>query len=346
MTTERTHHANDPAFNYYGRWEIGRTPAVTINSGALLEFAYTGERCTLAFDVVGFTYFPTIFVQVDNGPIIRTALSPTVTAVPVTPPFAGVAAGSPPYAALCSRHHCVRCWIATHSLYLTDAAGTQWSTLNGGCKFLGVSLEKDALLPLPYMTRQLEFLGDSITQGLRLLYTGTDDDTGRQLPYANWPQLTADLLGVRPVVTGFGGQGLTTAGTCGAPCVNTAFPLLYDGIRYTPPVAPHALVIYHGTNDGVSPCEFEEHYTTLLGTVTRTYPATRIVAVCPHNKTDYASAIRHAVAAQQNRNIHFLDYSAGVIAVEDTCDGCHLNPGGAVRLAVQLANDLQTQDAL
>jgi lysophospholipase L1-like esterase len=38
--------------------------------------------------------------------------------------------------------------------------------------------------------------------------------------------------------------------------------------------------------------------------------------------------------------IHFLDYSAGVIAAGGTSDGCHLNPGGAVRLGVRLASDI------
>ncbi len=335
---------DDPAFNYYGRWQTGRTTAISINSGALLEFAYTGEDCTLVFDVTGFTHFPAIFIQVDNGAIARTTLSPTVTTVPVTPPYASVPAGSPPYAVVSSRHHLVRCWSATHSLYLTEAAGMQWATLNGGMKFLGVSLNDGTLLPLPYHARQIEFLGDSITQGLRLLYTGTDDDTGQQLPYANWPQLTAELLGMRPVVTGFGGQGLTTAGTCGAPNVDTAFSWLYDGAPYTPAVQPRMTVIYHGTNDNVSPDEFAERYTILLGTVARAYPDSRVFAICPHNQIDYASAIRHAVVVHANPNMHFLDYSSGVIAVADTCDGCHLNPGGAVRLAVQVANDLQAWD--
>ena len=55
-------------------------------------------------------FAPAIFRQVDHGPVARIALSAKAPTVPVT-----VAAG----------HHFVRFWIATHSLYLTSAAGQQ-----------------------------------------------------------------------------------------------------------------------------------------------------------------------------------------------------------------------------
>src|SRR5437870_4638179 len=97
--------ASQPNFNYYGRWQPGPT-AISINSGALVEFAYAGSSCELVFAVDEFA--PAIFRQVDHGPVARIALSAKAPTVPVT-----VAAG----------HHFVRFWIATHSLYLTSAAG-------------------------------------------------------------------------------------------------------------------------------------------------------------------------------------------------------------------------------
>lgn len=51
--------------NLYGRWGGDRT-VHTINSGALVEFAYAGRNCTLVFDVEGFTQHPAILVQVDG----------------------------------------------------------------------------------------------------------------------------------------------------------------------------------------------------------------------------------------------------------------------------------------
>jgi lysophospholipase L1-like esterase len=337
-----THPADHAGFNYYGRWQTGRR-AVSINSGALVEFAYRGPSCVLRFDMEGFAYFPAIFVQVDNGPVVKTILSHDVSAVNVTPLYNTVPKGTPPFAVVSSRYHLARFWIATHSLYQTSARGTQWTTLEGGCRFVGVALKDGDLVQIPYVSNQIEFLGDSITQGLGLLYTGAlYDDYTQQMPHANWTQYVADLLGMKPVVTGFGGHGLTTASTCGAPPAGAAFPYIYDRVRWTPRVPPQVAVIYHGTNDGVSPQEFESRYTEYLTTVRKGYPAAFIFAACPHNKTGYADAIGNAVGKLRDRKIVFLDYSKGVISPAETCDGCHLNPGGAAALAIRFAEDISS----
>ena len=332
--------ASNPGFNYYGRWHVAGI-ATTLNSGALVEFAYTGSACKLDFDVTGFTFFPAVFVQVDNGPVSQATLSASAAQVEVRPQFNEFPIGSPPFANISSKHHLVRFWIAANSLYQTQAAGTQWSGLNGGCQFIGASIRDGGLMRLPYATRQIEFLGDSITQGLRLLYTGEDDDTNLQRPYMNWPQLVADLLGSKPIVNGFGGQGLTIEGTCGVPVAQNAFPFIYNDIRWRPPVKPLVAVIYYGVNDSVSTSEFGGLYSTYLSTVTSAYADARIFAICPHGKPDYASAIQKAAATFPK--VLFLDYSLGIISGDETCDGCHLNPGGAVKLAATLAADIQKE---
>lgn len=335
-----THDAAHPALNYYGRWRAGST-AVSINSGSLVEFAYTGHRCELLFDVDGFTQFPAIFVQVDNGPVVRTILSAAQPAVTVQPPFNGRFDEQAPLAGGCSACHVVRWWVGTHSLYLMEAQGRQWATLDGGCRFRGLCLDDAAgLLPIPLVTRQIEFLGDSITQGLRLLYNGADDDTGQQMPYANWPQLVADMLAMKPVVVGFGGQGVTTPGTSGAPPADLAFPFAFQDAAWAPAIQPERVVIYQGTNDPVKPPAFQEGYERYLRLVCAGRPEAQVYAICPHLQGRYADAIRGSVAAVGESRVRFLDYSDGVISRGDTSDGCHLNPGGATRLAVRLASDL------
>ncbi len=329
--TDVTKDAASPEFNYYGRWQRGKV-AVTINSGAFVEFSYTGRECSLVFDVKGFTQFPAIFVQSDSGTVSRTTLAANVSSVSVTPDLKGV-----------GLRHLVRFWVAAHSLYLTPAAGKQWETLDGGCRFLGVKLANGELVPLPYGKEQIEFLGDSITQGLRLLYNGKDDNTGQQEPFVNWPQLTAEKLFVKPIVTGFGGQGLSTPGTCGAPSANEAFSFVFKAVPWRPPVQPRAVVIYQGTNDGIPAPAFQDAYYTYLQTIRQAYPAALILAVCPHGKGNYASAIQAAVRQMADARIAFLDYSSGVIATKETSDGCHLNRDGAVRLAARVTKDLQAR---
>lgn len=333
-----THDASG-GFNFYGRWETG-VQAVSINSGSMVEFAYTGGHCTLYFDVQNFTHYPAVFLQVDEGPVCRTTLSCNVSTVPAVPEYNILPDGQPPFSAVSSGYHIVRFWIACHSLYNTPASGQQWTTLNGGCKFIGVNLNGGDIVSLPYCSRQIEFLGDSITQGLRLLYTGLEEDTGNQMPYANWPQLVANMLCMKPVVTGFGGQGLSASGTCGAPPANAAFPYIYNNTEWHYSIPPEMVVIYHGTNDKVSPLEFENLYSSYLTTIRKAYPDAVIFAICPHDKINYAGAIQNAVNSLADRKVWFLDYSAGIISPSETCDSRHLNPGGAIKLASAIAKDI------
>ena len=76
--------------------------------------------------------------------------------------------------------------------------------------------------------------------------------------------------------------------------------------------------------------------------LTGSNPRSVLFAVCPHDKTQYAAAIGNAVASLEDRKILFLDYSSDVLSPDDTCDGCHLNPGGAVALAIRFANDISS----
>lgn len=338
---EVTHDALNSAFNYYGRWSPGRT-AVSINSGTFVEFSYTGNSCTLVFDVHGFAYFPGIFVQVDNGSVTKTALSADASTVVVTPTYNTLPNGNLPYPVPSSKHHLVRFWVATPSLYKTPLAGQQWTTLLGACKFKGARLAGGDLVPLPYRTNQIEFLGDSHTQGNRLLYTGTNDEIGNQLPYANWPQLAADLLGLTPVVTGFGGHSISGPATNGAPPAGEAFAYVHARAAWNPPVEPKVVVIYQGSNGAVPPEEFGNLYQAYLTTVRKGYSAALIFAICPHNRPRYAAPIKGAVDALADQRIVFLDYSSGVISKEEASDDpqAHFNPGGAVSMATRLATDI------
>ena len=123
--------------------------------------------------------------------------------------------------------------------------------------------------------------------------------------------------------------------------MGAAFPFVCKDVPCVPQAEPKAVVIYHGTNDGIAADAFQAGYFTLLQTIRRAYPSARLFGVCPHNKGNYAPAIQGAVQTMADADILFLDYSSGVISPNETCDGCHLNPGGAIRLATRLAKDLQ-----
>jgi len=338
-----THQADHPGFRYIGRWHLG-CPTVTLNSGSILEFVFPGTTCELVFDVDDMTQFPDFMIQIDDGPLVRHRLDAAIASIRLTAENVPESAKSH-----AGYWHMVRCWTI-----IASADPNQWKTLNGGCKFVGIRCESpDAVLPpLPSPLSTIEFLGDSITQSLRLLYNGLDGWDTRDLqtglihewrssqdhqhPVLNWPWQAAKLLGVYPIVTGFGGQGLTHIGTIGAPPAIQAFPYAYAGTPWRPSIEPQAVVIYHGTNDG----DFgHELYLDYLKAIRAAYPNADIFAICPHPKGSLAMPIRKAAEAMDDR-VHFLDYSTGVIAPADTSDSCHLNPSGAMHLAVRLAGDI------
>ncbi len=325
--------ADHPGFRYYGRWHPGPT-AVTITNGAECEFAYTGDRCVLCFDTTapGMVY-PRIACWIDGEGPVRLPLEASGEVV-ITPRYHVRPAGEPPYPDVCSNRHHVRVLTNIESGY--PVRNENWTTRRDAVRFAGARLAAGAALrPVPGNPRRIEFLGDSLTAGLGILYTAAGRRMADAAPELNWPELTTRLLGRRALVNGHGGQGITSPSTDGAPVAGAAFPYVYQGVPWQPAIPPETVVIYQGTNDAaVTP----DQYAAYLRIIRAAYPAARLVAIAP-NRTPHAPAIRAAVAAVADPRVAFLDYSAA-FPEEDTNDGIHFNPGGAIHMGLRLADDL------
>jgi lysophospholipase L1-like esterase len=332
--------ANDSNLRYYGRWNPGST-AITINNGSELEAAYTGNTCNLLFDVSGITAYPVVTTWIDNAGPTRSTLDSTAR-VTVTPAYNTAPSGSPSFAApVRSSRHRLRVMANCDA---GNGGANNWTSLQGAFKLVGIEVDGGAVsLALPASPDQIEFLGDSITAGVRVLFaTGASDTPAVNSPEINWTEYVAQLLGLKAVVNGHGQQGITTTGADGAPVANTAFPLVYSGVSWNPSTKPAVVVIYQGTNDGSIT---QAAYQTFLGTIRTAYPSAYIFAVVPHNKTGLTTNISAAVTAMADSRIFYLNYSSGVISTTvDQCDSIgHLNPGGCVTLAAKLASDIRTQ---
>ncbi len=327
--------ASDSRFVYYGRWNSG-AETVTVTNGSACEFSYTGQTCTLNFDVSTSVKYPAIAYWIDNYGPTRATLTSSGT-IAITPAYNAAPSGSPPFAAVSNSTHRVRFLASLDSEYPTSY--DDWDSQRDALKFTGVTIDSGAsLLTLPINPNQIEFLGDSITAGLRTLYiAGSTDGVGVNAPEIAWPQYVADSLGLKAVVNGHGGQGITTAATDGTPAANAAFPYVNGTTAYSPANQPVVVWIYQGTND----TSFSQaQYQTYLTTVRAAYPSAFIFAVVPYNVTDTRkTAIQSAVSALADAKVFSLDYSTAFSA-SDTADGTHFNPGGAVKMGMKAASDI------
>ena len=324
-----THTADNARFDYVGAWIADGTNRKTICNGSVINFGFGGNTCDLVFDVSAASIvYPSIAYQVDDEAWQRARLtssgdftiSPTRTSA--TSPAAN--------------YHKVRVVVSVESGYPT--ANNNYTTLRDAVIFKGVSLASGKnLTKIAPNTNRIEFIGDSLTAGLRVLYTGSDSPAAAA-PEFNFPELVARALGCEPVVMAHGGQGITTSGTDGFPAATASWRKAASGVDYAPAVEPIAVVIYYATNDNSFT---QAQYTALLDAVRASCPNAIIFAVVPYNQSSKAANIQAAVAAG-DADMVYLDYSS-VIVSADTTDNTHQNPGGAVKIATDLASDIAAE---
>ncbi len=249
---------NDPAVRLRGRWHMGEDTAIATAVGSMLEVAFTGKAAVLRFNMNGNEPpYPHVWITVDGGVKTEAALDAALRVE-----------------ALNDGAHVV-------TVIFKSAAETQsrWSQpLVGKVEFAGAEVEKAAVLPQD--DREIiEFIGDSITEGIAIApYYGNapciHDVTGT---YA-W--LTAQNLGMQPVIAAYGGVGVTAWGCGGVPTSPEIYP--YNFADSPAHIRASVVVINHGANDKNWKRTAEEYvgaYTQLLKTIRAHNPTAKIVVL-------------------------------------------------------------------
>jgi lysophospholipase L1-like esterase len=314
--------ASDAGFVYSGRWgsESAGTERRTMTAGSTCEFDVIGSATVkLCFDPTVALYLPGIAYWIDGAGPTRAYIDNTGL---VTLPWTGTASH-------------VRFLSIIDPEYPTTH--DDWTSQRDALRFLGIQADVGATLGTPpSLPPDIEFIGDSITVGNRVYYTGAGDGVAVNAPEMSFGILAAASLGLRPILTGHGGQGITVAASDGTPIANSAFPYSYAGKVYAPVAAPRVVFLYYGTNDSTITTS---QYQTLLTTVRTAYPQAWIFAAVPVGITGTRRTnIQAAVAAMADAKILYLDYSGLSVA---TADGTHPNVVGHVTLGAQVAADLR-----
>lgn len=293
---------NDESIRYTGRWSVLDENAVTTATGAMIEIAFTGKIAVLHFNTfMNMSPYPHLWISVDNGAKIE---------VPV--------------------EHVIRIEAENDGEHLikiiyksaVEMQHRWYAPLVGKIDFEGVEVEASAALPEDNR-KIIEFIGDSITEGV-LIDEEYRFESYDQLnrPYqddstATYAYLTAEKLGLKPVIMGYGAVGVTKSGCGSVPKAIEAYPYCFDGEKYTSCNAD-IIVINHGANDRFAqPNVYISEYEKFLKLVRKINPESKIVVlsafvgVYPKELSDMVSKFN----MENNDNVYFID-SSGWIAKE------------------------------
>jgi lysophospholipase L1-like esterase len=315
-------------WQFYGRWDLTHPgKAVTVNSGSHVTVSFNGTGISAKFDTTGNTgNVPTVSFKIDEGDLVEKEIAPTLE----------LAAGLP---------------AALHTVTLLvrgmNEGEARWTPpLVASTTFLGFTVVGGNIVQSSRPQRlKMEFLGDSITEGVNLHSMGPQGQTS-----ANWrtdgprgyAALTAMALKAEWRQVGFGRQGLTIVGNGGVPKAQDAFNFFYAGVPRDD-WQPDVVVINQGTNDsGASGATFAPLYSGFLAEIRAAYPGAKLVALRPFVGA-FGTEIQAQVKARNDggdAKVFYVD-TQGWTAPADFTDGVHPNQAGSVKIQGKLVSALQ-----
>jgi lysophospholipase L1-like esterase len=314
-------------FQLYGRWDVTKAgKAVTVNSGSHVTATFHGSGVSAKFDISANTgNRPTVSFKIDDGDWVEKEIGASLELA----------------SSLAIADHTVALFV--RGMNENEARWTP--PLVASTTFLGFEVEGGNIVKTPRPERtKIEFLGDSITEGVALHSQGPQ---GQTTP--NWrtdgprayAALTALAMNAEWRQVGFGRQGLTIGGNGGVPKAQDAFNWFYSAVPRDD-WQPDLVVINQGTNDrGAGGETFAPLYSAFLGLVRTAYPLAKIAALRPF-VGDYGAEISAQVAARKaagDSNVFYVD-TAGWTAQGDFTDGIHPNASGSVKISEKLLTAL------
>ena len=254
-----------------GRWDISDPKcATTTNTGSYVEFSFEGKTALAIFNTEGTIQpCPHLWVQLDGGAMTEACVDD--------------------YIRVCA----VEDGIHTCRIIFKGAVENfrRWfAPLESKVSFVGFIADKPTRIA-PDNRRTIEFVGDSITEGVLIdqKYHGDDAEPKYLISMLNrcyqddacatYAWLTAEKLNLRPIVMGYGAVGATRGGQGMVPCASEAYPFNYDGSPLTRP-SPDFILINHGANDRRQDIEtYLKGYEKLLDVIRQSNPNSKIISL-------------------------------------------------------------------
>jgi lysophospholipase L1-like esterase len=316
--------------------DAGATGAISVNTGSTILANFKGTSATLHFSTA---HYPlqllTLWLQLDDQDwrVVNPAEDLDVSRAP-----------------LADREHLLRIVVKGFREW-----ESRWDPpLANSVVFRGISLPTGGGLLDPPSRPKLviEYLGDSITEGVLVLAEGPRD----RRPRERWPQFSdgrrtwayqsALLAGAEPRIVGFGRLGLTIHANGGVPPGIYSFPYIYNGVPIDKGRQPDAVVVNMGTNDrGASSEVFAPLYKAYIERIRKEYPKARIFClrtfVGAHAES--VPGVVNLLRGAGDTAVYYVDTTGWIDAAAHTTDGVHLNLEGNRIAAEKLAAILKKE---
>ena len=254
------------ATRFVGRWVVNENAAKTTAPGAYFDLAFSGQELIMHFETKWLLPpAPHLWVQVDDGARVEVPIDRHLRVWAKTP-----------------GNHTVRVIYKSAN----EMAHRWHEPFGGSVEFLGYDAEAPGKLPEPQKRKTIEFVGDSITEGILIDEALGDGIKWFGRPYqddvtAAYAWLTAEALNLEPYIMGYGGVGVTKGGSGSVPRAQEAYPFCFDSapVQYA---CPDYVLINHGANDRFSTTDaFCEGYRELLDVIAANNPASGIIVLAP-----------------------------------------------------------------
>ncbi|MBP3359868.1 MAG: hypothetical protein J6N52_03370 [Clostridia bacterium] len=289
------------AVRFNGRWKIDENCAVTTAPGSSFELAFGGRMAVMHFDMETNRHpYGHLWVSVDGGADIEV---PMERYLRIKAADSGNHVARIIYKSSVEIHH-------------------RWyQPLEGKVSFKGFDADSEGTLPEDNR-KTIEFIGDSITEGVLIdAFYNPESFEQWNRPWqddstATYAYLTAEKLGLRPIIMGYGAVGITKSGCGSVPKAEEAYPYYFDGAPMESANADY-IVINHGANDSrADALQYTEGYKSLLKLVRSRNEKSKIIvlsAFCGVHAKELAAAV-----ADYNRentdNVYFIDSTGWVPA--------------------------------
>jgi GDSL-like Lipase/Acylhydrolase family/Carbohydrate esterase 2 N-terminal len=309
---------------FYGRWDFTPTAAITVNSGSHVTASFSGTGISARLDL-SHSQAPvtTVTWQIDNGAWTDADVTANMM----------LASGLP-----AGEHTVVFMARGMEELF------NRWDPpVVASLNFIGFDVQGGSLIPTARPTLyKVEFIGDSLTEGVRIVFPdGTDPwHTDGHLAY---PCQTALALGAEWRQVGFGHQGILQAGHGNVPVAADSFNWVYATVPRDAWVAD-MVVVNQGTNDrDASPATFQPAFARYLSVIRAGYPHAKIGVLRPFGGYQQAAIAAAAAArvAGGDTLVWYVDTTGWLVATDYGADGIHPNLTGTGKIIAALVPELR-----